>query len=163
MMFYLLFQILYPYMIQYFQKSQREVHPKLPKYHYSNVQSNGTIEKAQSTSIKKATPAVTCRCSDYIHGVDGSLNPTGSPPSSGRYYGVDGSRTRVQKLIHCSSTIIVVYLGCPTFPPECSKQQPHPFSSFILRPMTQSFVKVVSYKVEAWVLKCRCSRSDCCH
>ena len=32
----------------------------------------------------------------------------------------------------------------------------------MIRPTAQSFADVVSYIVEAWVPKCRCSGSDCC-
>ena len=37
------------------------------------------------------------------------------------------------------------------------------FSSFIIRPYTQSFVYVVSHIVDARVLKCGCLKSDSCH
>nr|DAG33695.1 MAG TPA: hypothetical protein [Caudoviricetes sp.] len=33
----------------------------------------------------------------------------------------------------------------------------------MIRPHAQSFACVVSHIVEAWVLKCECSRSDCCN
>jgi len=33
----------------------------------------------------------------------------------------------------------------------------------MIRPLAQSFANVVSYIVEAWILMCRCTRSDCCH
>ena len=73
------------------------------------------------------------------------------------FYGPDGNRTRVQKPIPCSSTIIVRSL---TFPPPDENEHPAGFSSFILRPHTQSFACVVSYKIDAWVLMCRSTRSD---
>ena len=78
------------------------------------------------------------------------------PPFSG----LDGSRTRVRNTIPCPSTSVVYYL---TFPLPHDNKQPCSFSSFMIRPMAQSFANVVSHIVEAWVLKCECSRSDCCH
>nr|DAQ68265.1 MAG TPA: hypothetical protein [Bacteriophage sp.] len=33
----------------------------------------------------------------------------------------------------------------------------------MIRPASQSFDTVVSYMFEAWVLKCRCFKSDCCN
>nr|DAT97037.1 MAG TPA: hypothetical protein [Caudoviricetes sp.]DAU66879.1 MAG TPA: hypothetical protein [Caudoviricetes sp.] len=33
----------------------------------------------------------------------------------------------------------------------------------MIRPHAQSLTCVVSHIVEAWVLKCECSRSDCCN
>ena len=78
------------------------------------------------------------------------------PPFSG----LDGSRTRVRNTIPCPSTSVVYYL---TFPLPNDNKQPCGFSSFMIRPMAQSFANVVSHIVEAWVLKCECSRSDCCH
>ena len=74
--------------------------------------------------------------------------------------GLDGSRTRVQKPIPCPSTSVVCYL---TFPPPHENKHPCGFSSFMIRPQVQSLACVVSHIVEAWVLKCECSRSDCCH
>ena len=68
-------------------------------------------------------------------------------------YGPEGSRTPVRKPIPCSSTIIV---DCLTFPPVHGNQHPCTFSSFMIRPASQSFDTVVSYMFEAWVLKCRC-------
>ena len=67
-----------------------------------------------------------------------------------RFSGVDGSRTRVQKPIPCPSTSVVYYL---TFPLPHDNKQPCGFSSFMIRPMAQSFANVVSHIVEAWVLK----------
>ena len=49
-----------------------------------------------------------------------------------------------------------------TFPPQHAHRQAYCFSSFMIRPTAQSFADVVSYIVEAWVPKCRCSGSDCC-
>ena len=74
--------------------------------------------------------------------------------------GLDGSRTRVRNTIPYPSTSVVYYL---TFPLPHDNKQPCGFSSFMIRPMAQSFANVVSHIVEAWVLKCECSRSDCCH
>ena len=77
---------------------------------------------------------------------------------TGIYSGLDGSRTRVQKPIPGPSTSVVCNL---TFPPHGSYKQDTCFSSFMIRPLPQSFGNVVSYRVEVWVLKCRCSKSDC--
>ena len=73
------------------------------------------------------------------------------------FSGPEGNRTPVQKPIPCSSTIIVRSL---TFPPPDENEHPSGFGSFILRPHTQSFACVVSYKIDAWVLMCRSTRSD---
>ena len=66
----------------------------------------------------------------------------------------------VEPLSENPSTIIVDYL---TFPPVHGNQHPCTFSSFMIRPAPQSFDTVVSYMFEAWVLKCRCFKSDCCN
>ena len=50
------------------------------------------------------------------------------------FYGLDGSRTRVQKPIPCPSTIIVNYLGLLPFPPISGNWHPDIFGSFIIRP-----------------------------
>ena len=73
--------------------------------------------------------------------------------------GPGGNRTRVQKPVPCTSTIIVSYL---TFPLPHGNRHSCGFSSFMIRPTAQSFADVVSYIVEAWIPKCRCSGSDCC-
>ena len=75
-------------------------------------------------------------------------------------YGPGGNRTRVQTGIPCTSTIIVHFF---TFPPPDENEHPSGFSSFMIRPCTQSLMHVVSYIVDAWVLKCRCLKSDSCH
>lgn len=74
--------------------------------------------------------------------------------------GLDESRTRVRKTIPCPSTSVVCYL---TFPSPHENKHPCGFSSFIIRPPAQSFADAVSHIVEAWLLKCECLRSDCCH
>lgn len=74
--------------------------------------------------------------------------------------GAEGNRTPVRKSIPCSSTIIVSYL---TFPLPSGKKHSDGFSSFIIRPHVQSFTCVVSYIIDARVLKCRCLKSDSCH
>ncbi len=43
--------------------------------------------------------------------------PSRKPLSISIFYGLDGSRTRVQKPIPCPSTIIVNYCGLLPFPP----------------------------------------------
>ena len=60
--------------------------------------------------------------------------------------GPDGNRTRVQKPIPCPSTSVAYTL---TFPPQISYKQDICFSSFMIRPPTQSLIGVVSYIVEA--------------
>jgi len=74
--------------------------------------------------------------------------------------GSDGSRTRVQKPIPCPSTIIVSQCS---FPPPDGDWHSSGFGSFIIRPQAQSFACVVSCIVDAWVLRCRCPKSDSCH
>ena len=82
-----------------------------------------------------------------------------SNQNSFRQNGPDGNRTRVQKSIPCSSTSVVYYF---TFPPRNLNKHNSRFSSFMIRPHTQSLICVVSHVVEAWLLKRGCSRSDCC-
>ena len=80
-----------------------------------------------------------------------------------RFSGVDGSRTRVQKPIPCPSTIIVIqFCDCSPFPLPDGGRRPSGFSSFMVRPWGQSLAHVVSYIVDAWVLMCRCTKSDSC-
>ena len=77
--------------------------------------------------------------------------------------GVDGSRTRVQKPIPCTSTIIVRYLARTCFglfPREVGNEQPSSLSSFIIRPYTQSLVYVVSHRVDARIPACECTGAD---
>ena len=61
-------------------------------------------------------------------------------------YGVDGSRTRVQKSIPRPSTIIVHPLG---FPLPDSGGQLSGFGSFMIRTQAQSFACAVSYLFDA--------------
>ena len=77
--------------------------------------------------------------------------------------GLDGSRTRVQKPIPCTSTIIVRYRGQDPFPPVSGNEHPGTFSSFMIRPYTQSLMYVVSHIVDARILRCECPRADSCH
>ena len=74
--------------------------------------------------------------------------------------GIDGNRTRVQRPLHRTSTSVVFAF---TFPPRHPQRHGCRFSSFIIRLYTQSLVYIVSYIVDAWVLMCRCTRSDNCH
>ena len=79
-----------------------------------------------------------------------------------RYFhlnGLDESRTRVRRKIPCPSTSVVCSL---TFPLPPGNKHPCGFSSFMIRPWTQSLVHVVSHIVEAWVLMCECTRSGYC-
>ena len=77
--------------------------------------------------------------------------------------GVDGSRTRVQKPIPCTSTIIVRYPGraCPDlFPHRVGNEQPSLLSSFMIRPRAQSLTRVVSHIVDARIPRCECPGAD---
>ena len=76
-----------------------------------------------------------------------------------RINGVDESRTRVRKSIPCPSTIVVHYFS---FPPPDENEHPSGFSSFMVRPHAQSFACVVSHRIDVWVPKCECFRSDSC-
>lgn len=96
-------------------------------------------------SIKKANPSII----DIKIIMDGFLNS-----------GPGGNRTRVQTGIPCTSTIIVHSL---TFPPPDGNEHPAGFSSFMIRPYTQSLIYVVSYIIDAWILRCRCPKSDSSH
>ena len=74
--------------------------------------------------------------------------------------GLDESRTRVRRKIPCPSTSVVYSL---TFPPRTGNKHPERFSSFMIRPLSQSFDSVVSHIVEAGFLRCECPRADCRH
>ena len=90
----------------------------------------------------------------------------GMLPSNIPTNGVDGSRTRVQKPIPCTSTIIVRYLDrtCSgLFPPAPGNEHPDAFSSFMIRPCAQSLTHVVSHIVDARILRCECPRADSSH
>ena len=67
--------------------------------------------------------------------------------------GLDGSRTRVQKPIPCTSTIIVRYRGQDPFPPVSGNEHPGVLGSFIIRPCAQSLTHVVSHKSRCPVAK----------
>ena len=71
------------------------------------------------------------------------------------FSGDDGGRTRVQKSIPRSSTIIVFTF---TFPLPDDQRHPSGFSSFILRLPIQSFTDIVSHMNDAGYLKCECLR-----
>ena len=74
--------------------------------------------------------------------------------------GPDGSRTRVRSPIPCTSTSLVYRL---TFPPAAGDRHPTTFSSFMIRPHTQSLACVVSYLVDARFSKNRYKESDSCN
>ena len=74
--------------------------------------------------------------------------------------GAEGNRTPVRKPIPCSSTIIVCYL---TFPLPHGNRHSCGFSSFMIRPCTQSLVHVVSHIVDARFLMCECTKADSSH
>lgn len=71
--------------------------------------------------------------------------------------GPGGNRTRVQKPIPCTSTIIVSSLS---FPLPYGKLTSLRFSSFMIRLPAQSFAGIVSHIVGARFLKCECLRAD---
>ena len=87
------------------------------------------------------------RVMDYTIGRD--LHPAPKTFLVFTLNGVGGSRTRVQKPIPCTSTIIVCSL---TFPPLHENKHPYRFSSFINLSPTQSFACDVPYKVDALIL-----------
>lgn len=74
-----------------------------------------------------------------------------------RFSGPGGNRTRVQKPIPCTSTIIVRSF---TFPLPYGNEHPYGFSSFIIRLSTQSFADIVSHIVDARYLRCGSPGAD---
>lgn len=74
--------------------------------------------------------------------------------------GPGGSRTRVQKPIPCTSTIIVRSLS---FPLPHGNEHPYGFSSFIIRLPAQSFADIVSRIVGARLPECGCPGADMQH
>ena len=79
---------------------------------------------------------------------------------SGIFFGVD--LTGVEPVSKNQSPVLLrAYLMIYTFPLPGLHKHSSGFSSFIIRLQVQSFACIVSYIVEAWVLKCRYSRSDC--
>ena len=123
------------------------------------------ILNAEGEKLQKAI-SISCDQKDLIEVTIVGLCPTyiKMPKNQGfqAFFksGPDGNRTRVQKPIHCPSTSVAYNL---TFPLRTSHRQDARFSSFMIRPPVQSLAGVVSYIVEAWVLMCRCTRSDSCH
>ena len=77
-----------------------------------------------------------------------------------RLSGPGGNRTRVQKPIPCTSTIIVRSLR---FPLLHGNEHPCRFGSFILRLTAQSFAAIVSHMFDAGFPMCECVRSDMQH
>lgn len=71
--------------------------------------------------------------------------------------GPGGSRTRVQKSIPCTSTIIVRSFS---FPPPHGNEHPCGFSSFMIRLSVQSFADIVSRMVGARFPRCGCPGAD---
>ena len=76
------------------------------------------------------------------------------------FSGPGGSRTRVQKPIPCTSTIIVSYF---TFPLPHENEHSCGFSSFMIRLLAQSFANIVSRMVGARIPECGCSGADMQH
>ena len=77
-----------------------------------------------------------------------------------RLSGPGGNRTRVQKPIPCTSTIIVRSF---TFPLLHGNEHPCRFSSFILRLAAQSFADIVSHMFDTGFPMCECIRSGMQH
>ena len=74
--------------------------------------------------------------------------------------GAGGNRTRVQKPIPCTSTIIVRSFS---FPLLHGNEHPYRFSSFILRLTAQSFADIVSHIFDTGFPMCECIRSGMQH
>ena len=74
--------------------------------------------------------------------------------------GAGGNRTRVQKPIPCTSTIIVRSFS---FPLLHGNEHPYRFSSFILRLTAQSFADIVSHMFDTGFPMCECIRSGMQH
>lgn len=74
-----------------------------------------------------------------------------------RLNGPGGNRTRVQKPIPCTSTIIVRSFS---FPLPYGNEHPYGFSSFIIRLQVQSFASIVSRIVGARFPECGCPGAD---
>ena len=77
-----------------------------------------------------------------------------------RLSGPGGNRTRVQKPIPCTSTIIVRSFS---FPLLYGNEHPYRFSSFILRLTAQSFAGIVSHMFDTGFPTCECIRSGMQH
>ena len=77
-----------------------------------------------------------------------------------RLSGPGGNRTRVQKPIPCTSTIIVRSFS---FPLLHGNEHPCRFSSFILRLTAQSFADIVSHMFDTGFPMCECIRSGMQH
>ena len=71
--------------------------------------------------------------------------------------GPGGNRTRVQKSVPCTSTIIVRSFR---FPLPHGNEHPCGVSSFMIRPVAQSFASVVSHMFDAGFPTCECIGSD---
>ena len=84
---------------------------------------------------------------------NGEQRITAAPLESG----LGGNRTRVQKPIPCTSTIIVRSFS---FPLPHGNEHPCGFSSFMVRLAAQSFAVIVSHIVDARSLRCECPGAD---
>ena len=71
--------------------------------------------------------------------------------------GPGGNRTRVQKPVPCTSTIIVSSFS---FPLPHGNGHPCGFSSFMIRLTAQSFAVIVSHMFDAGSLRCECPGAD---
>ena len=87
---------------------------------------------------------------------NGEQRITAAPLESG----LGGNRTRVQKPIPCTSTIIVRSFS---FPLPHGNEHPCRFSSFILRLTAQSFAVIVSHMFDTGFPTCECIRSGMQH
>ncbi len=93
--------------------------------------------------------------------------PAGSTPPHLGKNGVDGSRTRVQKPIPCTSTIIVCCLAVKLSERvyrishhRLANRLTHRIGSFMIRPRGQSLPRVVSHIVDARAPECGCPGPD---
>lgn len=98
----------------------------------------------------------------YVSVCNKKRRHTDAPPvfAPSRPSGAGGNRTRVQKSIPCTSTIIVRSFS---FPPPYGNEHPYGFSSFILRLTAQSFAAIVSHMSDTGFLMCECVRSGMQH
>ena len=87
---------------------------------------------------------------------NGEQRITAAPLESG----LGGNRTRVQKPIPCTSTIIVRSFS---FPLPHGNGHPCGFSSFMIRLTAQSFAVIVSHMFDTGSPRCECLRGGMQH
>ena len=98
----------------------------------------------------------------YVSVCNKKRRHTDAPPvfAPSRPSGAGGNRTRVQKSIPCTSTIIVRSFS---FPLPHGNEHPCGFSSFILRLTVQSFAVIVSHIFDTGFPMCECAGSGMQH